>query len=153
MRLHRIALARHAATAAAAFDGQGGLLGHGRWHLRGRRVVYTADCTALAMAEALVHLQRANSIEPFYHWEIEVPDRWMVAPPDLPRGWRHDPRVTQAFGDAWLAARESVAQLVPSALVPNDLNCLLNPAHPRFDLGWVVAGPKPFHFDVRLTRP
>ena len=153
MRLHRIALAKHSATAAAAFDGQGGLYGHGRWHVRGKLIVYAADHTALAMAEALVHLQRSNSIEAFNHWEIDVPDALILDAPVLPAWWKNDVPFTQAFGDAWLSAKTSVAHLVPSALVPSDLNCLINPAHPKFDLRWVVSGPNPFQFDTRLTRP
>jgi RES domain-containing protein len=153
MRLHRIALAKHSATVAAAFDGQGGLHGHGRWHVRGKLIVYTADHTALAMAETLVHLQRSNSIEAFHHWEIEVPDALILSTPALPPKWKHDVSLTQALGDAWLSARKSVALVIPSALVPNDRNCLINPAHPHFDIRWVVAGPNPFHFDPRLTRP
>jgi RES domain-containing protein len=153
MRLHRIALATRAATAAMAFDGQGGLYGHGRWHVRGKPMVYTADHPALAMAETLVHLQRSYAIEPFHHWEIEVPDSLIEAEPPLPAGWQGNVAFTQAWGDAWLTAQTSVAQLVPSALVPQASNCLLNPAHPQFDLRWVVAGPTPFHFDPRLTRP
>jgi RES domain-containing protein len=153
MRLHRIALAKHSATAAAAFDGQGGLHGHGRWHVRGKLIVYTAIHTALAMAEALVHLQRSNRIEAFNHWEIEVPDALIFSAPTLPPGWKNDVPFTQAFGDAWLSAKTSVGHLAPSALVPNDLNCLINPAQPQFDIRWVVSGPNPFHFDPRLTRP
>ena len=153
MRLHRIALAKHSATATAAFDGQGGLYGHGRWHVRGKLIVYAADHTALAMAEALVHLQRSNSIEAFNHWEIDIPDALILDAPHLLAGWKHDISFTQAFGDAWLSAKTSVAQLVPSVLVPGDRNCLINPAHPKFDIRWVTSGPDPFPFDPRLTRP
>ncbi len=84
MRLNRIALAKHSATAAAAFDGLGGLYGHGRWHVRGKLIVYTADHTARAMAGALVHLQRSNTIETFHHWELEVPDALIFSAPTLP---------------------------------------------------------------------
>lgn len=153
MRLHRVALAKHSATAAATFDGRGGLYGHGRWHVRGKLIFYAADHMALAMAEALVHIQRSNSIEAFNHWEIDVPDALILDAPVLPAGWKHDVPFTQAFGDAWLTAKTSVAHLVPSALVPSDLNCLINPAHPKFDIRWVISGPTPFQFDTRLTRP
>lgn len=153
MRLHRIALAKHSATAAAAFDGQGGLYGHGRWHIRGKLIAYAADHPALAMAEALVHLQRSNNIEPFNHWEIEIPDAHILRAPALPAGWKLDLPFTQALGDSWLGAKSSVAQWVPSALVPGAFNCLINPAHPKFDLSWVASGPNPFLFDSRLTRP
>jgi RES domain-containing protein len=153
VRLHRIALAAYAAKAADAFDGRGGLCGKGRWHTGGRPIVYTAQSASLAMAEALVHIQRSNNIEPFCRWEIEVPDALILDPPKLRAGWRRDIAITQAIGDAWLASKSSVGHLVPSAIVPNEMNCLINPSHSRFSLEWVVSGPHPFAFDSRLTKP
>lgn len=153
MRLHRIALAAHSATAAEAFSGRGGLYGKGRWHTQGRLIVYSAEHVSLAMSEALVHLQRSNSIEPYNRWEIEIPDDLISRAPDLPDGWDQDVSVTQALGDAWLSSRTSVGLLVPSAIVKVESNCLLNPAHPAFSLSWIVSGPHVFDFDRRLTRP
>jgi RES domain-containing protein len=153
VRLHRIALAAYSAKAADAFNGRGGLYGRGRWHTLGRPIVYSAQNTSLAMAEALVHIQRSNNIEPFFRWEIEVPDALILDAPKLRAGWRKDPTLTQAIGNAWLASQSSVGQLVPSAIVPNEMNCLINPVHPKFSLKWVVSGPHPFAFDARLTKP
>jgi RES domain-containing protein len=153
MLLHRIALAEYSSNAADAFSGRGGLSGKGRWHTQGRLIVYAAENTSLAMAESLVHIQRSNNIEPFSRWEIEVPDSMITAALALPAGWRGHFSVTQALGDAWLAARPSVGLLVPSAIVPNEMNCLINPAHPQFSLTWVVSGPHPFTFDTRSTAP
>lgn len=151
MRLHRISLAQNSSTAAEAFSGRGGLHGKGRWHTLGRLIVYAAENTSLAMAESLVHLQRSNAIEPFNRWEIDLPDALIAAAPALPAGWRTNLALTQAFGDAWLAAQSSVGHFVPSAIVDNERNCLINPAHPQFSLAWVVSGPHPFAFDSRLT--
>jgi RES domain-containing protein len=153
MLLHRIALAVHAATAADAFSGRGGLVGKGRWHTPGRLVVYASEHASLAMAEVLVHLLRSDQIAPFVRWEIEIPDAFIRPSPALPARWQVDIAATQALGDAWLAAGSSVAQLVPSAIVPSERNCLINPAHANFDLRWVVSGPHPFSFDPRLTKP
>ena len=153
MLLHRSALAEHSATAAEAFSGLGGLFGKGRWHTRGRLIVYAAEHISLAMAESLVHIQRSNDITPFNRWEIEVPDALIAAKPSLPVGWENDLPFTQALGDAWLAAGTSVGLFVPSAIVSAELNCLLNPAHPRFSLSWVVSGPHLFNFVRRLTKP
>ena len=153
MRLHRIALAAYSATAADAFSGRGGLVGKGRWHTPGRLIVYAAEHISLAMAESLVHLQRSNHIAPFSRWEIEVPDALIAASPSLPANWAKDFALTQALGDAWLSAASSVGMLVPSAIVPDERNCLLNPAHPQFNLKWIVSGPHPFTFDPRLTKP
>jgi len=151
MLLHRISLAKHAATAAAAFSGRGGLFGKGRWHTQGRLIVYAAEHISLAMAETLVHLQRSNQIAPFNRWVIEVPGNAIAPVPALPIGWASNSAVTQALGDAWLAAGSSVGLLVPSAIGPSEHNCLLNPAHPQFDLNWIVSGPHPFVFDPRLV--
>ncbi len=153
MLIHRICLKIHARTATDAFSGRGGLLGKGRWHTAGRLVVYSGEHTSLAMAESLVHLQRSTGVEPHVRWEINVPDEHLAPVNLLPVGWEADQEYTQAVGDAWLAGGKSVGLLVPSALVPNERNCLLNPAHPSFDLRWVVAGPIPFTFDQRLTSP
>jgi RES domain-containing protein len=153
MLLHRIALAEYSAAAADAFSGRGGLYGKGRWHSQGRLIVYAAEHISLAMTESLVHIQRSNNIAPFNHWEIDVPEAMIAAAPSLPVGWERDIPFTQAFGDTWLAARTSVGYLVPSVIVPGELNCLLNPAHPHFSLSWVVSGPHPFLFDPRLTKP
>lgn len=152
MRLHRISLAQFSSTAADAFSGRGGLYGKGRWHTLGRPIVYVTENIALAMAESLVHLQRSNNIEPYSRWEIEVPDTMIAAAPALPAGWQTKPALTQEFGDAWIASQSSVAHLVPSVIVPNEMNCLLNPAHPHFSLAWVVSGPHPFAFDRRLAK-
>jgi len=153
VRLHRIALAAYSSNAADAFNGRGGLYGKGRWHTGGRPIVYAAQSTSLAMAEALVHIQRSTSIERFSRWEIEVPDALIQDAPKLRAGWRKDIALTQALGDALLASKSAVGQLVPSAIVPNEMNCLINPAHSRFSLKWVISGPHPFAFDSRLTKP
>jgi RES domain-containing protein len=65
--------------------------------------------------------------------------------------WRARPvsAGARAVGDAWLAQRASVALSVPSVLVPQERNLLLDPAHPRF--GDVrVGAPQAFRFDERL---
>jgi RES domain-containing protein len=152
MRLHRISLAVHSSTAAEAFSGRGGLYGKGRWHTMGRLIVYAAENTSLAMAESLVHLQRSNNVEPFNRWEIDIPAALISTAPALPPDWRTNHAFTQTHGDAWLRSQSSVGHLVPSALVENERNCLINPAHPDFDLAWVLPGPHPFSFDSRLTK-
>ncbi|MBI3181139.1 MAG: RES family NAD+ phosphorylase [Myxococcales bacterium] len=55
MKLWRVARAVHASTGAEAFSGSGGAFVDGRWHSRGRLVVYTARTESLARLEALVH--------------------------------------------------------------------------------------------------
>lgn len=153
MRLHRIAAAVHSRTALEAFSGIGGLHAPGRWHSRGRLILYVAENVSLSMAESLVHIQRSNNIAPYHRWEITIPDALIQPAPTLAAGWESDLALTRRYGDAWLASRAAVAHRVPSAIVPQEFNFLLNPAHPDFQLSWVVSGPHPFFFDPRLTRP
>ena len=74
-----------------------------------------------------------------------------VNPTDLLSGWNNPvaPSSLKHFGDDWVAAGRSPMLAVPSAVVPGELNYLINPAHPEF-AGMVKSVPEPFTFDYRL---
>lgn len=115
-------------------SGTGGLLHGGRWHHRGRPVVYLAESPAGALVEALVHVQAAHAGELPAHYqllEVAVPDDVVAEPVQLPDGaaWRDDTGLTRACGDAWLASGRSLLLRVPSAVVARSFNCLFNPLH------------------------
>lgn len=150
MVLHRICSARFAATAESAFGGQGGLHGSGRWHQRGRMIVYTAAHRSLALLEIMVHLDARWPLQPMSAWEIEVPGEFIRTPTDLPDDWKSNLESTRAYGDDWLSNGTSVALLVPSVIVPVEFNVLINPLHPDFRLDWVRKGPEPVVIDPRL---
>jgi RES domain-containing protein len=119
----------------ATLSGEGGLHASGRWHTRGRRVVYLADHPASALIEVMVHLEiDAEDLPTHYQLlGIDVPDGIAVAHVDegeLPPTWRGDLVVTHARGDAWLTESATALLRVPSAIVPESANYLLNPAHP-----------------------
>lgn len=152
MRAFRICPQAFGGSRADAFSGRGSLHGDGRWHHRGRLAVYAAQHLSLATLEILVHLDRTTEIQPFVWYEIDVPDREIVVPADLPAGWDADPESSRTYGDRWLNERRGVALRVPSAVIPSEYNLLLNPAHPKFSLSWVHRGPEPVVFDRRLIR-
>lgn len=125
-----------------AMSGEGGLRTGGRWHSRGRLVVYVASQPSLTLLEVLANTTAADLIAREYHLmrvglpEEEVQD---LAAADLPPGWQASQRLqaTMSLGDAWLAKREAVAWRVPSALVPEQVrdsehNFVLNPLHPAY---------------------
>jgi RES domain-containing protein len=131
VRLYRFTHKRHAGD---AWSGQGGLKASGRWHTKGRPVVYAAEHAALAVLEALVHATFAELAD-FRLVEADVPDALLadLDPKELRPGWDapvHPPH-TRALGDAWLASGRSAGLRVPSSLVPGR-NVLLNPQHPGF---------------------
>ena len=118
----------------ASLSGDGGLYASGRWHSRGHRVVYLADHPASALVEIMVHLEiDAEDLPTHYQiLGVEVPSDVNVtslAENELPDGWRQQSALTRALGDEWLRAGATAVLRVPSAIVPEAANYLLNPAH------------------------
>lgn len=109
-----------------ALDGRGGLIASGRWHTRGRPVVYLAEHSALAMLEVRVHLEVARMPPGFRLIEVEAPDGLAVAEHPWPAP---EEAASRAWGDAWLAAGKAPLARVPSAVAPRAWNMLLNPGH------------------------
>jgi RES domain-containing protein len=128
----------------------------GRWNRRGTRVVYTSSSLSLAALETLAHFD-----------EEEAPDTLMAIPADMPddvpitriklselvANWRATPppESLAETGTRWAVARHSLVLAVPSAIIPEDLNYLLNPLHAQFKR-IRVGRPKPFSFDPRLWK-
>jgi RES domain-containing protein len=126
----------------AALDGRGGLIASARWHTQGRRTVYLAGNPASALLEVLVYLEVSDATIPdaFQLLKIGIPEDVSVERlGKLDEDWADDLRVTRAIGDRWLAANRSALLAVPSAIVPETENWLLNPLHPdagRVALQW-----------------
>ncbi len=57
---------------------------------------------------------------------------------------------SRIIGDAWIRAQRSLALRVPSAVVPEEYNLLVNPVHPRFSELRIIGSPEPVVFDPRL---
>lgn len=135
----------------ATLDGAGGLVVGGRWHSRGRPIVYVAESSALAMLEVLVHLEVERPPPAFQLLRIEAeeglgverwPDDRSIPPPQESARW----------GDAWLAAARTPLARVPSAIAPGAANMLINPAHP--DTARIrVAEASRWPWDKRLFAP
>ena len=138
----------------ATLTGEGGLYASGRWHTRGRRVVYLADHPASALLEIMVHLEvDAEDLPTHYQLlGVDIPDEWPITRLDereLLAGWREQAALTRALGDEWLREAPAALLCVPSALVPDVSNYLLNPAHP--DAARVsIASAARSAFDPRL---
>jgi len=152
MQAWRITKQRHART---AFSGEGARLYGGRWNSPGVPVVYVAESQSLAVLEMLVHLDSPVLLEKYVFLEVDF-DASLVLDLDrssLPKNWQSDPvpESIQAIGDRWVLSRDSAVLRVPSVLVPEESNFLLNPRHPDFGkIG--ISRPHAFRFDPRLPR-
>jgi RES domain-containing protein len=145
----RIVKGKHAAT---AFSGEGAAKTGGRWNSRGVAIVYTSSTKALAVLESLVHLNPPIFFK-YVAFRIEfdasiverlpvdtLPKQWAVAPA---------PPSSQGIGDLWVKEGRSAVLAVPSAILSDEPNYLLNPGHPDFRK-IEIGSAEPFTFDPRL---
>jgi RES domain-containing protein len=135
-------------------DGEGARKAGGRWNSEGIPVLYASSTLALAALEYLVHVDADDVPDDLIAMQIEVPDEAPLeemAAADLPRGWNRKPQhpACVEVGDRWIADGRALALRVPSAIVPEELNCLLNPAHPDAARLQVIR-VREFAFDPRL---
>jgi RES domain-containing protein len=146
----RIVRTKHAET---AFTGEGAMRASGRWHSRGTPMVYAAESRALAVLELMAHLEADELLKHYRLISVTFDESLLrvLQKDELPSDWkkRRAPETTRQIGDSWVAANESVVLKVPSAVIEQENNYLLNPSHP--DFGQVVIGaPQAFRFDRRL---
>jgi RES domain-containing protein len=123
-------------NAARAFNGDGARLFGGRWNSPGIPVVYLAGTPALAVLEMAVHLDRPGLLGSFVLIPCEFDDAFVarVHPSALPREWRRSPAPAElaGIGDEWVERARSAVLAVPSAVIQQETNYLLNPRHPDF---------------------
>ncbi|MBU1221034.1 RES family NAD+ phosphorylase [Myxococcota bacterium] len=137
-------------------SGEGARLYGGRWNRPGQRVLYTAQSRALAALECLVHLPLHFLPPDMSIAEIELPSGAVlqsVNPAELAGDWNTfpPPGFLADITGKWLSDGANLGLIVPSAVVSGESNCLINPAHPQFEL-IKITEIAPFNFDSRLLR-
>jgi RES domain-containing protein len=118
----------------ADLTGTGGLKAAGRWHNRGIPIVYLGESVALAMLETLVHFELAPDEVPDSFQLLTVVTEEGIAIAQLSQDvlmadWQNDQDYTRAIGDEWLMSASSALLKIPSAIIPESYNYLLNPRH------------------------
>ena len=151
-KIYRLTKAQYADT---AFLGEGTMRADGRWHRRGVRLAYASDTPAGALLEVIAHTEASSRLEHDYVlFEVVFdPEGHLlsVGPDSLPADWRAHPwpASTQEVGLYWHEEEASVILEVPSAVVPQQHNYLINVEHPRFE-ELEITGPTAFEIDTRL---
>lgn len=151
MRLWRIVRRRQALDKRCAETARYG----GRWNPIGLPALYCGTSIALCALEKLVHVG-ALPLPSLMLVAVDIPDDTELFDPGmaaLPAGWDALPTsaAAQAFGGAWLARGTELAMKVPSAIVPEEANVILNPRHPGYaDVALSVV--RPYAFDGRLFK-
>jgi len=153
-RVYRLTLEKHARDPDDLLSGEGARLYGGRWNHKGTAVVYAASHVSLAVLEALVHSETLPKNMVLVAYDVpDVPPAGERAPASLPGDWAAYPfsKATQDIGTEWVRGRAELALRVPSAIVPHEMNWLLNPRHSAIaKVKAMVLGP--FSFDGRLRR-
>jgi len=144
---------------AKAFSGQGAKDWGGRWNSRGVAVVYTAAHRSLSILEVLVHVKggagtgKVEISAPFYIFTVSFDSALVEELPmsSLPAEWNSEPptAASQSFGDAWVSAASSPVLAVPSVIVPEEHNYILNPNHRHF-IEIQIGSPAVCAVDPRL---
>lgn len=139
-----------------SFDGAGAAREGGRWNSAGVRVVYVSQQLAMAALEKYIHLPKpVPPSSRFVRFALDFGEVTIKRIPAarLPASWDRSPPVlaTQRIGDDWVSSGETAILAVPSALIAEEENYLLNPAHPDFKR-IKIAPPEPFSLSPRLAR-
>lgn len=160
--LWRIAADTPAYT-ADDLSGAGAKATGGRWNREGIPAVYASASIALACLETLVNLGASALPLNRYLVRVDVPDYLFerraifenLAAAGSRVGWEALPagRVSLDLGSDWAVSRASAILEVPSAVVEEERNFLVNPAHPDAE---AISATKVrrFVYDARLAgRP
>lgn len=138
-------------------DGAGGLLYPGRWHKLGNRVIYAAQYRSLAALESLVHLSGTHLItNDFVITTLKIPDHiefQTLKKQNLSANWNSllNYSETQKIGADFLKSSKHLLLKVPSAILEDEYNFIINPLHPDFKFCKMIS-QKSFHFDNRFSK-
>jgi len=126
---------------AGDISGTGSKIFGGRWNPVGFAALYTSEFISLAILEILVRATKDTSPESYTLTSFEIPDSsiYPLQLKKLKREWKFDLKYTQGIGEDFLAEHQSLCLKVPSAIVSQENNFLLNPIHPDFKKIKIIA--------------
>jgi RES domain-containing protein len=147
MIVYRITLAKYAGELFASGN-------PARWNSKDVKVIYTASSRSLACLENIVHRSAMGLKEKFKTILVEIPDSLLVEElkkSDLSPYWREFTQYpyTQKLGDEWNKRASTAVLKVPSAIIPEECNYLINPLHKDFAQIKYLRN-EPFDFDKRI---
>lgn len=119
----------------SAFSGDGGLQVEGRWHHKGNKVVYCSQSLALCALEVISNYGLTR-VENYFRYSISIPEALINSKQvtDLPRNWNAYPSAeeTRDFTDTELFSGNFLALKVPSSIIQEEYNLIINPTHNEY---------------------
>jgi|CXWL01.1.fsa_nt_gi RES domain-containing protein len=134
-------------------SGEGARQRGGRWNSVGLPVVYTSTTISLSLLELLIYNAAYTEMQNNYLMKIEVPGLLLtgMTKMNVKQNWQKDIEYTRFIGDSFLTAKKSLLLKVPSAIIPDEYNILINPLHPDCKKVKIIKAA-PFQFDARLFK-
>lgn len=116
-------------------EGTGAARYPGRWNSKGTYILYTAATPSLALLESVVHISNI-AVSSYCMICLSVPEDKIKTIPstELPANWFTNPPVDvlKKTGDSFIKENKFLSLRIPSAIMPEENNYLLNPAHADF---------------------
>jgi len=117
-------------------------------------MVYTAGTISLATLELLVHLDSSALLPSYSICPVDFEDSLveLLNRARLPSDWNQSPPPTQlqVIGDEWISRGSSAVLKVPSAVVEEENNYLINPVQKDFKK-LKLGSMKPLILDKRFS--
>lgn len=135
-------------------SGAGAKIYGGRWNVPGFAAIYTAENISLAVLEILVNADKTNIPPGYFLLKLQVPDSLLfklIPHQSLKEKWYNDFEYTQFIGTNFLASGKEAVLKMPSAIVKEEYNYLLNPAHADFKK-ITIRETTHFDLDIRLLK-
>jgi RES domain-containing protein len=131
----------------------------GRWNRKGTPLIYSSSSIALACLETLVHLAGGLPL-PLNRYLVQItipPTAWRkraVFDRAAHVGWDAEPPglVSMDWGTQWARSGTHLLAEVPSVVVPEESNILINPAHASA-AHLSVRKLRQWRYDLRLSLP
>jgi len=133
--------------------GIGAKLYGGRWNNTGTACLYTSESRALALLEYTVNVSISDIPRGLSFIAIQIPDTnsTELEIKDLPRNWTEfpAPSSTKNFGTKLLTLAKTPIIKIPSTIIHQEYNYMLNPEHPD-SKSFKIIGIEDFVYDVRI---
>lgn len=133
-------------------SGTGAKLNGARWNKTGYPLLYTSEHISLCVLEMLVNITLEESQLKYYLLHIDLPGDvpvTTISGKKLKKNWQDDTGYTQFMGTGFVQNNDSLILKVPSAVITEEHNFLINPLHKNF-AKVKIAKAVPFKFDKRL---
>jgi RES domain-containing protein len=135
-------------------SGSGAALFGARWNTKGFPLLYTSTHISLAALEMLVNILFSEVSNKYSLLTLQLPDnlyKEAIELKQLKNNWQYDVSYSQFIGTEFCKTKKTLALNVPSAVIAEERNILINPKHPDFKKIKIITSNE-FIFDKRLFK-